>query len=221
MSSIQPQTETLHTRRNRKWIWVATLAVAIAAGLAALWEHALKDRIVPKRWGAIEEGALYRSGQLPAPLLRRVLARHGIRVVVDMTSIEPDNVKQAAESRLLAELQITLVRCPLNGDGTGDPIEYARALTALVHARRDGEPALVHCQAGSQRTGGVVAAYRLLFEKRPPEAVRAELRRYGWRPGRDRVLTDYLDAHLPEIAALLAADRILPDPPPPLPRLTP
>jgi len=137
--------------------------MVLAAGLAALWEHALKDSVLPKRWGVIEKGALYRSGQLPAPLLRRVLARHGIRVVVDMTPIEPDNVKQAAESRLLAELQIALVRCPLSGDGTGDPVEYARALTALVHARRDGAPALVHCQAGSQRTGGVVAAYRLLF----------------------------------------------------------
>lgn len=195
--------------------------MVLAAGLAALWEHALKDSVLPKRWGVIEKGALYRSGQLPAPLLRRVLARHGIRVVVDMTPIEPDNVKQAAESRLLAELQIALVRCPLSGDGTGDPVEYARALTALVHARRDGAPALVHCQAGSQRTGGVVAAYRLLFEKRSPEAVRAELRRYGWRPGRDRVLTDYLDAHLPEIAALLVADRILTEPPHPLPRLSP
>jgi len=196
-------------------------ALIIAAGLAVLWKSTLEDRLLPRRWGVVEAGAIYRSGQLSETLIQQTLLKHHIRVVVDLTPLEPANAAQEVEGHVLDELGIELARCPLSGDGTGDPGEYVRALAAIARARHVGQPVLIHCQAGSQRTGGVVAAWRLLVEGRPPEAVRAEMRRYGWRPERDRVLTEYLNAHLAEIASGLLAAGTLERLPAPMPRLPP
>ncbi len=78
---------------------------------------------------------------------------------------------------------------------------------------------LVHCIAGAQRTGGVIACYELLVEHRPPAQVYAELRRFGHDPRDNPHLLDYLNAHMAEIAAGLVADGTIDRAPAPLPVL--
>jgi protein tyrosine/serine phosphatase len=108
---------------------------------------------------------------------------------------------------------------PLNGKGIGKVEHFTKAVTKVAESARDGEPVLVHCHAGTQRTGGVVAAYRLLIEKRTPQFVMEELQRYGWNPRRDQILIDFVNAHLKEAATELVAAGCLDQVPQPLPVL--
>jgi len=78
---------------------------------------------------------------------------------------------------------------------------------------------LVHCAAGTQRTGGVVACYRLLFENANPDDVVEELKHYEWDPKGDMELIHYLNTHLPEIARRLAERGVLDRIPPRIPKL--
>ena len=191
----------------------------LAAACFAVWKIGLEKVFVAKRWGVVEEGCIYRSGQLSQYLVKPTYQKHGIQVVIDLTEDELDTSDRRAERAAIAELGITLQRCPLVGDGTGDVARYTAALRAMVIARRRSRPVVVHCSAGAQRTGGVIAAYQLLFERAAPETVLSEMRRFGWRPGRDEVLRDYLNAHLPEMAEQLSREGYLPQVPDPLPRL--
>lgn len=206
---------------RRRTITLVVVAL-LAAALAGLWFGVLRERIVAKRWGVVVEGAIYRSGQLSRHLVKPMLAKHGIRVVIDLTEADPADVDQQTEQRAISELGIESHRCALIGDGTGDIRQYAAAVAAIAAAQRDAKPVLVHCHAGAQRTGGVIAAYRLLVERRRSTAdVFAELPKFGWQRGRDDVLVDYLNRHMEELAKLLVEQHVIDDMPAPLPRLAP
>lgn len=191
--------------------------IGLVAAAVALWQTVIKDRLIAKRWGVVEEGKIYRSGQLSRHLIEPMLREHGIQVVVDLTGDDPENRDQPAERAAIEKLGIELRRCPLWGDGTGDLRQYAAAITAVVEARRANKPVLVHCYAGSQRTGGVIAMYRVLVEGASPEDAVAELRQYKWDPDRDQILLDYLNQHVAELAALLVENGVLERVPDPLP----
>ena len=70
------------------------------------------------------------------------------------------------------------------------------------------------------RTGGVVATYRLLVERRPPAEVLAEMRQYGFDPRKNDTLLPFLNAHVAEWAAALRQMNVIPQIPQPIPQLT-
>lgn len=194
--------------------------VLLAAGLGALvWNGWLQDRLIPKRWGVVVEGSIYRSGRLPPSLLKKMLVQHQIRRIVDLTLSDPADAGQQAEKAVAAELSLEYLNYPLYGSGVGEVSNYAQAIAAMVAAKREGKPVLVHCFAGTQRTGGVVAAYRILVEKRSCAEVYAELIRYGWNPKKDRILLDFLNQHMRELAERLLEMSVIEAVPDPLPFL--
>lgn len=214
------------TSPPRIWSGRAATVTAVCFGLLAvgfaIWKLDVEDRLIAKRWGVVEEGAIYRSGQLSRHLIKPMLQQHGIRVMIDLTEEDRSDEDQRAERWTIAELGLEAHRCPLIGDGTGDIRQYAAAVAAIAEAKRQGKSVLVHCHAGAQRTGGVIAAYRLLVERtRSPSEVFAELRRFGWQRGRDDVLLTYLNSHWEELAKLLVEQNVIDDVPSPLPRLAP
>jgi len=204
-------------RRGRKWLVV--LAVLLLAGGIWTWDQVIKDRVIPKRFGVVQDGMIYRSGQLSSALVTRTLQKHGIRRIVDLTSIDPADPDERAEKRAAAELGVEISVFTLKGDGTGGIHNYARAVEAIFRAQRAGQPVLVHCAAGAQRTGGVIAAWRLLVERKDPSFVLKELRRYGWDPKHDTVLLEYLNSHMAELAQLLHEAGVIDQIPNPLPEL--
>ena len=206
-------------KKRSRQLLAALLAVCLLGGAVWLWDDVAKDRLIPKRWAVVEGHSIYRSGQLSASLVKRTLARHGIQVIVALTFDDPNDRNQAAEKKTAAELGIELRRFPLAGDGTGDVNNYAGALAVVIQAERQGRPVLVHCASGAQRTGGVIAFYRLLIDKRPPPEVVRELRRHGWNPQRNPKLLPYLNANLGRIATILHDQGLLDEIPAPLPVL--
>ena len=195
------------------------LAVCLLGGVVWFWDGVLKDRLIPKRWDVVEGHHIYRSGQLSAALVKRTLASHRIKVIVALTADDPQDKDQQAEEEAAAELDIELLRFPLSGDGTGDVNQYAGAFAAIVQAERQSKPVLVHCAAGVQRTGGTIAFYRLLIDKKPPVAVVREMRQHGWSPRENPKLLPYLNDNLGRLAAILHEKGVLDAIPDPLPVL--
>ena len=180
----------------------------------------LRDRFVPKRFGVVVAGKIYRSGQLHHALVRETLVKNHIQVVIDLTHEDPSNVNQQTEQAAIRDLGLQGLRFPMDGNGTGTVDRVAGAVAALAKAEHDGKPALVHCAAGAQRTGTVVATYRLLVKGDSPRDVLTELQHYGWQPGNDHARLNFLNDHMPEFAECLVQLGTLSEKPPSIPVLS-
>ena len=206
----------MNSRRRTQLIALALILLGVAIWS---WEEVLEDRLIPKNWGCVEPGLIYRSGQLSAALVERTLKNHHIEVVVTLNGEKPQDADCLAEREACRTLGIDLKRFPLGGDGTGDIHHYANAIAAIVEAKEAQRPVLVHCTAGAQRTGGVLACYRLLVKGDPNDRVLQELAHYGWRPEKNPKLLPFVNGHMAELAALLKEKHVLEEVPDPLPVL--
>ncbi len=207
---------------HSKRFWSIALllaAVVVVGGGLVLWNKVLKERIYPKRFGAVAEGVIYRSGQIHGSLIGPTLEKYHIQTIVDLTGEDADEADNQAEVIAADKLGVDHVRLSMKGNGIGSVDKYATAIALLDEAANEKRPTLVHCAAGSQRTGGVVAGYRLLIEHEDPADVLAEMQQYDWDPRGDAVLVEFLDENLPAIAAALVERGVIPKVPDPMPRL--
>jgi protein tyrosine/serine phosphatase len=194
------------------------LLAGICAALPKLVRD-LRDNLVPRRFGVVEPGLIYRSGQISERLVRQTFETHQIDTVVDLTFDNPGDARQEAELAAIRDLGITRRLCPLSSDGTGDVRVYSEAVRAIVEENRMGRAVLVHCAAGTQRTGGVIAAYRLLVQQRSPAEVFEEMADFDYDPRRSPRLLEYLNSHLGAIASELLRSGAISRVPDPLPVL--
>jgi protein tyrosine/serine phosphatase len=182
----------------------------LAYGIFWWSEH--KYEYIPKRWGVVVPGKIFRSGQLTPEIMKKTLTEHGITTIIDLQLNDLVDEHLQAEVRYAQEHGLRHYRFGLGGDGTGDVARYVDAVAMLVECVRDNRPVLVHCAAGTQRTGGVVACYRLLIEGADPQEVTQELKDYDWNPEGDWELSEYINSNLPYIAEQLvergALDRV-------------
>ena len=188
----------------RRWKAVLVAALVVGGGVG-LWEGVLEDRLTAKRFGTVADGQVYRSGQISKWMIEPTLREHGIKVIVDLTGAQPHDEHAQAELAAAKRLGIRHERFPLGGDGTGAVENYVGAVRAIDCAVRNGEPVLVHCASGAQRTGGVVGVWRLLVRGDSSEAVRDEMLSYGAKPE----VFAYLDANLPTISQRLHVAGVL------------
>lgn len=220
MSSNQTSSPS-HSKFKRKRSLFFVLAILLVAGSIWVWEEVLEDRIIPKRFGVVEPGQIYRCGRLHQALVEKTLKKYDIARIVDLTGGYPKDQDLQAEVRATEALGIRRVEIFLQGDGTGDIRHYAEAIAFIHDAVRDNKPVLVHCAAGAQRTGGVIAAYRMLVQQKPPSEVHQEMTKYGWDPTKDRAVLEYLNNNMGSLAAMLVAKGVLDKVPEPLPQLGP
>ncbi len=86
------------------------------------------------------------------------------------------------------------VRLPgLSGDSTGEVNGYVEALRIMNDPER--QPVLVHCGAGTERTGCVVALYRMFEEGWTMEEAYAEADDKGHSPDRNPHLRETLERY--------------------------
>jgi protein tyrosine/serine phosphatase len=204
---------------QKRLIQRIVLAAVIIGGGIWLWHDVIQDRVIPKRWGCVEQGAIYRSGELSPALIERTLRKNDIQVIVSLTGEKPDDPDQNAERQAAKELGIELLRFGLGGDGTGDIEHYAQAIAHIVKAKQEGKAVQVHCAAGTQRTGGVIACYRLLVRGDPKDDVLREMRSYDWDPQDNPKLVPYVNENMPTLAARLVELGVIESVPDPLPLL--
>lgn len=221
-SAADPALRQDRTLRRTRLRVAAGFAIAVAAAVAALelW-YPIHQRFVPKQFGVVEPGRIYRSGQISPSIIRETLARYDIRTVVSLQDYDANDDKHRAEREATEALGIRELHFPLRGDGSGELRSYASALAEMARADREGEAVLVHCAAGTERTGAAVAFYRLLVQSRPASEAYQELRRGGWEPGDNPQLLVYMNEHMDELARQLAEAGVIARVPDPLPVIRP
>jgi protein tyrosine/serine phosphatase len=152
---------------------VATSALSETAGSSALARNKSAPRIdLP---GAPNLGRvsnhLYRGAQPTRLGFENLVAREHIRTVVNLRASNEDIY-------LAAGLPLVLRHVGINtwSIGQSDDEGIACAL-AFVHQGMKRGRVLVHCRHGSDRTGAVVALYRIIFEKWEKERAIDEMTR--------------------------------------------
>jgi protein-tyrosine phosphatase len=206
------------SRTGHKWVFVAVPAIVIGLAIWA-WFGGIRYHVIPKNFGVVEQGRIYRSGQISAPLIKKILTKYNIRVIIDLTPREPHNPDKLAEEKAAAELNIKVSRFPMSGNGTGDINDYAAAVAAIANAEKQNLPVLVHCVAGAARTGGVIATYRLLVQKIDPNIVEDEMEKYGYVIDKKLALRPFLNNNMAEFAMLLKQAGAIEEIPNPLPQI--
>jgi protein tyrosine/serine phosphatase len=97
---------------------------------------------------------IYRGGQ-PTTAAFSELAKLGVKTVVDLR--QDHEHSKAAEARTVEALGMRYVSVPMNGFDTPEKAKVEKVVSILS----SGEPVFVHCAQGRDRTGTVVAAYRI------------------------------------------------------------
>jgi hypothetical protein len=207
-------------RPTRRRALVALL-LALPIGAGAWWFGGGKWMFQPKRWGEIEAGLIYRSGQLHPFLVEDTLRDEGIQVVLDLAVDEPGRDDHDTENEVTKRLGIRKIDLfGLDGSGLGDPEIYVRAVQEMHKAKQSGTRMLVHCAAGTQRTGGAAALYRMFLQGWGGEEAYAEYLAYRGRPDSFKLMK-FLNEHMGAIANRLVAVGVLDEVPSPLPHFGP
>jgi protein tyrosine phosphatase (PTP) superfamily phosphohydrolase (DUF442 family) len=168
---------------------------ALLLGLAIAWFAGLRNDFVPANFGVVEPGKIFRSAQISQQMIRHTLEAHHIGLIVNLANEDTPDLK--AEELAARELGVGEVHLGLSGDGLGDPDVYPKAIAEIISANQHGKAVLVHCQSGAQRTGGIIATYRILVEGQSPEQAFAEMRQYGHDPKHNPALIPFIKQHLP------------------------
>lgn len=190
--------------------WRVLVPLLVVGGLFAflygmVWhEWGVKNIVFPKNFDVVEEGAIYRSGQIHRMLIEDLLEDHGIDVIIDLAS-DPDDENEKAEIEAAKAAGVRHETFPLTGHGTGDIEMYAQALRTLHEAREEGKQVLLHCHGGSERTGGAIAFYRVYVQGWAPDDAVREMLEHSHRPKKNPRLLPYMNAHAVELADRLKA----------------
>lgn len=131
---------------------------------------------------------LYRGGQPRAGGLRR-LAALGVKTVVNLRD---DDARASEEEREARSLGMRYFNVPLSRAHRPEAGQMDE-LFALIDAAGN-QPVFVHCKRGSDRTGALVAAYRITHEGWTAERALAEAERYGmgfWQRGKKDFINDF------------------------------
>jgi tyrosine-protein phosphatase SIW14 len=158
----------------------------------------------------VKDGVLYRSAQLTIPGLQRMVHDYRIKTVVSLRFGEKAN--DQAEEKYCQENGINFVRIPprswtFNEDGEA-PASIGLAKWREVMADEKNYPVLLHCFAGTHRTGAYVAVYRMDFEGWTNEQALHELRGLGYVTlDEDKDVFEYLSTYRPSPTPIVPVSR--------------
>lgn len=117
---------------------------------------------------------VYRGGQPSAEGFGN-LAKLGIKTVIDLREIGEHS--QAEEQKIVTDLGMKYVSIPMHGLSTPKDDKVA-AVEAIFNDTSSG-PVFVHCKRGADRTGMVVAVYRISHDQWENKKALAEAKSSG------------------------------------------
>jgi protein tyrosine phosphatase (PTP) superfamily phosphohydrolase (DUF442 family) len=135
---------------------------------------------------------VYRGAQ-PTVSGFKNLAELGIKTVVDLRDIGEHS--QADERSVVTDLGMRYVSIPMQGMSTPKDKQVA-AVLALLNDVTSG-PLFVHCKRGADRTGTVIAVYRISHDGWDNKKALSEARSYGmsvFERAMQHYVTDYKPA---------------------------
>lgn len=144
------------------------ICLAVFALFAAVPAYAL-----PENFQRVTDD-LYRGARPTATDLRELFEK-GIGLIVNLENV--DSIVKA-EAEIAAELGMKFVHLPLSASKTPTDAEIDRAV-AEIGIKNSGK-IFVHCQRGQDRTGVVVAFYRIGVQGWRPRRAYREMMKYGF-----------------------------------------
>ncbi len=169
--------------------WQVCLAtVVMALIVAAPLVYSSHQQTHRRNFRVVEDGILYRSGQLTPEGLDRILREKNIRTVISLRgSRQPGNPPPDAwEEAFCQERGVQFVRLEPRvwGENEKGEIPAQQNVTRFVELLADSQnhPVLVHCFAGIHRTGTLCAIYRMYFQGWPADRAIDEMELYGFAP---------------------------------------
>lgn len=136
---------------------------------------------------------LYRGGQPKDNGFER-LAAIGIKTVINLRD---DDKREDAEEKEVRALGMRYFNVPLNNLFGRPSDEQMNRLLSIINAP-ENQPIFIHCKRGSDRTGTVIAVYRIEHDGWSCEQAKAEAKRYGmgfWVVGMKDYINDYYRRH--------------------------
>ncbi len=212
-----------HARSRRALAVLLTAIVALGAARAAY--VGVRPNLVPKRFGVVDAGKVYRSGQLTPGAFEDVVTRYGIRTVIDLGStIHGQAEGEARNQRTADAMGVKRYVMSLYGDSTGNPNYYIQAIRLASDPAN--QPVLVHCGAGTERTGLFCILYRSFAQGVPMEEGFREAQSYGHNAQRTPQVRQMMERYGAEILTHVRdggqiespESPVLPDPVPAPPR---
>lgn len=200
-------------------------AVAVVLVVAVPLLYARQRHETYRNFRVVEEGVLYRSGQMSPAGFERVCKEKGIRTVVSLRDEETQVADGYDEGRWCEANGIVFESIPPKGWEEENGVvpmaanlrEFERNLDTIEFDPLTGKggpkyprPILVHCFAGIHRTGAHVAVYRVKYHGYTADEAVAELKGCG-KPTTTYVgnLIPFLQIrYLPDLAERVQAGRI-------------
>lgn len=159
------------------FVLVAAILAGLALGVTTLVVRGWVDKGTTglPNFGTVTD-TLYRGGQPTEPGLR-TLQTMGVETIVNFRD---EVAETTAEKAQVESLGIRYVGIPWKGrrgPGNTQVLQFLDLLRANSQTK-----VFVHCKRGSDRTGLMIAAYRVALEHRPAAEALAEMRQfhYDW-----------------------------------------
>jgi len=153
------------------------LSIALVLVVATTFYMLYARTVYPKRLAEVIPGRLYRCGRLTPKQLDFVHDRYGFRSIVSL--VDPHHPSADKERDWAAVHHVQWLSVPLPGDGTTNADQRELLKQLLIHDAAM-PPVLVHCAAGSSRTGVACALVRICAIGWSAEEAIAEMKRFGF-----------------------------------------
>jgi len=150
---------------------IPVLAIALAATTMAFAEPVSVPGI--PNFHQVNEN-IFRGAQ-PSNESWDHLAKMGVKVVIDLRRDGEDDHSAAEEAKAVEAAGMRFVHVPMKGLVAPTEAQVNKVL-GIFHS---GEKVFVHCKKGKDRTGTVVACYRILHDKWDNQKALAEAKSLG------------------------------------------
>lgn len=127
------------------------------------------------------------------------LAERGVKTVVDLRSLDEHSIPH--EKQIVEADGMRFVSIPMKGIGAPTPEQVSKALDVLEDS--NSWPVFVHCRRGSDRTGTVLACYRISHDHWENRKALEEAKTYGLSSF-ERAMRSFIEHFRPDQGAVFS-----------------
>jgi tyrosine-protein phosphatase SIW14 len=133
---------------------------------------------------------VYRGAQ-PAVWGYKTLASMGVKTIVDLRG---EGISEAVEEKLVKRNGMTFVSVPLDGHKAPSQDSVAKLVGLLNDEAK--WPIFIHCRRGADRTGTVIACYRIAHDKWDNQRALEEAKSFDMDPAQKLMQQFILQFHV-------------------------